>query len=102
MSEEKDFRGMNIPRTEPKSILQQANDAVMSRQKERGSGVRVAESWARIFEALTGFAVEPEDYAWAGLAMKLARESTNRGENLDNLVDIVGYVEVLNRIRREV
>lgn len=81
------------------SITEQALATVKDRQGERGSGVGTAERWAKIFEAITGHPVTSEDYAWAGLAMKLAREGERPKKNPDNLVDTVGYIEVLDRIR---
>lgn len=84
-----------------KTITEQALETVRSRQSERGTGVGVARRWAQIFGAITGLDVSAEDYAWAGLAAKLAREGERPGKNPDNLVDTVGYVEVLDRIRRE-
>lgn len=87
-------------KTENKSILSEAEDIVNgSRQSDYGDANESFSRIATIASVMTGKELSPEDCCAVMMAVKLVRESFNHKR--DNLVDLCGYAELLNRLKGE-
>lgn len=85
---------------ENKSILSEAEDIVNgSRQSDYGDANESFSRIATIASVMTGKELSPEDCCAVMMAVKLVRESFNHKR--DNLVDLCGYAELMNRLKGE-
>ena len=85
---------------ENKSILSEAEDIVNgSRQSDYGDANESFSRIATIASVMTGKDLLPEDCCAVMMAVKLVRESFNHKR--DNLVDLCGYAELMNRLKGE-
>ena len=85
-------------KTENKSILSEADEIVNgSRQSDYGDANESFSRIATIASVMTGKELSPEDCCAAMMAVKLVRESFNHKR--DNLVDLCGYAELMNRLK---
>ena len=86
--------------TENKSILSEAEEIVNGRRHSDYGDAREFFSWfATIASVMTGKELSPEDCCAVMMAVKLVRESFNHKR--DNLVDLCGYAELMNRLKGE-
>lgn len=82
------------------SILAEAEDIVNgSRQSDYGDANESFSRIATIASVMTGKELSPEDCCAVMMAVKLVRESFNHKR--DNLVDLCGYAELMNRLKGE-
>ena len=80
------------------SILQEADEIVNgSRQSDYGDARESFSSVATIASVMTGKELAPEDCCAVLMAVKLVRESF--AHKRDNLVDLCGYAELMNRLK---
>ena len=85
---------------ENKSILSEAEDIVNGiRQSDYGDANESFSRIATIASVMTGKELSPEDCCAVMMAVKLVRESFNHKR--DNLVDLCGYAELMNRLKGE-
>ena len=83
-----------------KSILSEAEEIVNgSRQSDYGDANESFSRIATIASVMTGKELSPEDCCAVMMAVKLVRESFNHKR--DNLVDLCGYAELMNRLKGE-
>jgi hypothetical protein len=83
-----------------KSILEEAHAIVNgARQEKYGDFVNTLVLVAAVVSLLTGKDIKPEDIAKVMIAMKLIREKNKHDR--ENLVDLCGYAEGLNRLKEE-
>lgn len=83
-----------------KSILAEAEDIVNgSRQSDYGDARESFSRIATIASVMTGKELSPEDCCAVMIAVKLVRESF--AHKRDNLVDLCGYAELMNRLKGE-
>ena len=81
-----------------KSILSEAQEIVDgSRHSDYGDARESFSRIATIASAMTGKELAPEDCCAVLMAVKLVRESFNHKR--DNLVDLCGYAELMNRLK---
>ena len=81
-----------------KSILSEAEEIVNgSRQSDYGDAKESFSRVATIASVMTGKELSPEDCCAVLMAVKLVRESF--AHRRDNLVDLCGYAELLNRLK---
>ena len=81
-----------------KSILSEAEEIVNgSRQSDYGDARESFSRVATIASVMTGKELAPEDCCAVLMAVKLVRESF--AHRRDNLVDLCGYAELLNRLK---
>ena len=81
-----------------KSILSEAEEIVNG--SRHSDYVNARESFSRvptIASVMTGKELAPEDCCAVLMAVKLVRESFNHKR--DNLVDLCGYAELMNRLK---
>ena len=80
-----------------KSILLEADELVNGeRQKAYGDTISCMQRTADIFTAISGKEITAKDVPLFNIAQKLARELN--GHKRDNLTDIAGYLDILNRV----
>ena len=80
-----------------KSILLEADELVNGeRQKAYGDPISCMQRTADIFTAISGKEITAKDVPLFNIAQKLARELN--GHKRDNLTDIAGYLDILNRV----
>ena len=83
-----------------KSILSEAEDIVNgSRQSDYGDARESFSRIATIASVMTGKDLLPEDCCAVMMAVKLVRESF--AHKRDNLIDLCGYAELMNRLKGE-
>ena len=83
-----------------KSILAEAEEIVNgSRKSDYGDANESFIRIATISSVMTGKELSPEDCCAVMMAVKLVRESFNHKR--DNLVDLCGYAELMNRLKGE-
>lgn len=83
-----------------KSILSEAEEIVNgSRHSDYGDPVESFERIAKTASMIAGKDLFPEDCCAVMMAVKLVRESFNHKR--DNLVDLCGYAELMNRLKGE-
>ena len=83
-----------------KSILADAEEIVNgSRQSDYGDANESFSRIATIASVMTGKDLSPEDCCAVLMSVKLVRESFNHKR--DNLVDLCGYAELMNRLKGE-
>ena len=83
-----------------KSILSEAEEIVNgSRQSDYGDARESFSKVAAIASVMTGKELSPEDCCAVMIAVKLVRESF--AHKRDNLVDLCGYAELMNRLKGE-
>ena len=81
-----------------KSILSEAEEIVNgSRHSDYGNARESFGRIATIASVMTGKELSPEDCCAVLMAVKLVRESF--AHKRDNLVDLCGYAELLNRLK---
>lgn len=81
-----------------KSILSEAEEIVNgSRHSDYGDARESFSSVATIASVMTGKELAPEDCCAVLMAVKLVRESFKHKR--DNLVDLCGYAELMNRLK---
>ena len=81
-----------------KSILSEAEEIVNgSRHSDYGDEKESFSRVATIASVMTGKELAPEDCCAVLMAVKLVRESFNHKR--DNLVDLCGYTELMNRLK---
>lgn len=81
-----------------KSILAEAEDIVNgSRQSDYGDANESFSRIATIASVMIGKELSPEDCCAVMMAVKLVRESF--AHKRDNLVDLCGYAELMNRLK---
>ena len=81
-----------------KSILSEAEEIVNgSRHSDYGDARESFGRVATIASVMTGKELAPEDCCAVLMAVKLVRESFNHKR--DNLVDLCGYAELMNRLK---
>ena len=81
-----------------KSILSEAEEIVNgSRHSDYGDAKESFGRVATIASVMTGKELAPEDCCAVLMAVKLVRESFNHKR--DNLVDLCGYAELMNRLK---
>ena len=81
-----------------KSILSEAEEIVNgSRHSDYGDAKESFSRVATIASVMTGKELAPEDCCAVLMAVKLVRESFNHKR--DNLVDLCGYTELMNRLK---
>ena len=81
-----------------KSILSEAEEIVNgSRQSDYGDARESFSRVATIASVMTGKELAPEDCCAVLMAVKLVRESFKHKR--DNLVDLCGYAELMNRLK---
>ena len=89
-----------INNTINKSILSEAEEIVNgSRQSDYGDARESFSRIATIASVMVGKELSPEDCCAVMMAVKLVRESFNHKR--DNLVDLCGYAELMNRLKGE-
>ena len=85
----------------PKSVRSILEEALRIRSGERnvdyGDAVENFERIADIVAAISGVCIPPDLCCLVHIATKLSRERHNHKE--DNLIDLCGYADILNRIR---
>ena len=82
---------------EEKTLLEKATEIVEgSREADYGSAYSNMKHIADIFNAITGRDLTPEEIAILNISQKLSRELFKHKE--DNFVDIIGYIEVWNKV----
>jgi hypothetical protein len=87
-----------LTKSETESILSEAERIVNGdRQADYSDPVANFKHIASIASAIMGKSVTAEECCIVMIAVKLARE--NYKHKRDNLVDLAGYVEILNRIK---
>ena len=85
-------------KTENKSILSEAEEIVNgSRHSDYGDAKESFSRIATIASVMTGKELAPEDSCAVMMAVKLVRESF--AHKRDNLVDLCGYAELMNRLK---
>ena len=85
-------------KTENKSILSEAEEIVNgSRHSDYGDAKESFSRIATIASVMTGKELAPEDCCAVLMAVKLVRESF--AHKRDNLVDLCGYAELMNRLK---
>lgn len=81
-----------------KSILSEAEEIVNgSRHSDYGDAKESFSRVATIASVMTGKELAPEDCCSVLMAVKLVRESFKHKR--DNLVDLCGYAELMNRLK---
>ena len=81
-----------------KSILSEAEEIVNgSRHSDYGDAKESFSRVATIASVMTGKELAPEDCCAVLMAVKLVRESFKHKR--DNLVDMCGYAELMNRLK---
>lgn len=81
-----------------KSILSEAEEIVNgSRHSDYGDAKKSFSRIATIASVMTGKELAPEDCCAVLMAVKLVRESF--AHKRDNLVDLCGYAELMNRLK---
>ena len=81
-----------------KSILSEAEEIVNgSRHSDYGDAKESFRRVATIASVMTGKELSPEDCCAVLMAVKLVRESF--AHKRDNLVDLCGYAELMNRLK---
>lgn len=81
-----------------KSILAEAEEIVNgNRQSDYGDAKESFSRVATIASVMTGKELAPEDCCAVLMAVKLVRESFKHKR--DNLVDLCGYAELMNRLK---
>lgn len=81
-----------------KSILSEAEEIVNGiRQSDYGDANESFSRIATIASVMTGKELSPEDCCAVMMAVKLVRESF--AHKRDNLVDLCGYAELMNRLK---
>ena len=81
-----------------KSILSEAEEIVNgSRHSDYGDAKESFSRVATIANVMTGKELSPEDCCAVLMAVKLVRESFKHKR--DNLVDLCGYAELMNRLK---
>ena len=81
-----------------KSILSEAEEIVNgSRHSDYGYAEESSSRVATIANVMTGKELSPEDCCAVLMAVKLVRESF--AHKRDNLVDLCGYAELMNRLK---
>lgn len=89
-----------------KDIVEENKQSILSEAEEIVNGIRQSdygaarESFSRIAtiaSVMTGKELSPEDCCAVMMAVKLVRESFNHKR--DNLVDLCGYAELMNRLK---
>ena len=81
-----------------KSILSEAEEIVNgSRHSDYGDAKESFSRVATIANVMTGKELAPEDCCAVLMAVKLVRESF--AHKRDNLVDMCGYAELMNRLK---
>ena len=81
-----------------KSILSEAEEIVNgSRHSDYGDAKESFSRVATIASVMTGKELAPEDCCAVLMAVKLVRESF--AHKRDNLVDMCGYAELMNRLK---
>lgn len=87
-----------LTKSETESILSEAERIVNGeRQTDYSDPVKNFEHIARIASAILNKEITPEECCIVMIAVKHAREQYKHKR--DNLVDLVGYQEILNRIK---
>lgn len=87
-----------LTKSETESILSEAERIVNGdRQADYSDPVENFKHIAEIASAIMGKDITAEECCIVMIAVKLARE--NYKHKRDNLVDLAGYVEILNRIK---
>lgn len=82
------------------SILSEAEEIVNgSRHSDYGDAKESFSRIATIASVMTGKELSPDDCCAVMMAVKLVRESFNHKR--DNLVDLCGYAELMNRLKGE-
>lgn len=85
---------------EYKSVLNEASELVNGdRQKQYGDPIKNWEETADIASAITGRSLSPQTCIMVLIAAKLARARFKYKR--DTLVDICGYIEILNRVEED-
>ena len=85
-------------KAENKSILSEAEEIVNgSRHSDYGDARESFGRIATIASVMTGKELSPEDCCAVLMSVKLVRESFNHKR--DNLVDLCGYAELMNRLK---
>ncbi len=80
-----------------KSLLEEATEIVNgSRENDYGSAFDNMKHIADIFNTITGRDLTPEEVVLLNVSQKLSREIYKHKQ--DNLVDLIGYIEVLNKV----
>ena len=83
-----------------KSILSEAEEIVNgSRQADYGDAKESFTKVASVASVMTGKELSPDDCCAVLMAVKLVRESFRHKR--DNLVDLCGYAEIMNRINEK-
>lgn len=81
------------------SIIDQAKTIIDNRQQDYGdmneSFTRIAGLWS----AYIGVNINPSDVAKMMILLKVSRAKHNK--TVDSYVDIIGYAECANRLRRQ-
>ena len=81
-----------------KSILAEAEEIVNgSRQADYGDAKESFTKVASVASVMTGKELSPDDCCAVLMAVKLVRESF--AHKRDNLVDLCGYAEIMNRLK---
>lgn len=81
----------------PKSVTLEANEIVNGpRQQSYGHPRKNFEQTAKIWSAILGVSVTPEQVGLCMIGVKLSRQSHT--PKRDNLVDIAGYAETVNML----
>lgn len=81
-------------------ILSKAKDVVYhSRQKEYGDVKTNFEKTAKIWSAILGYEVTPQQVSLCMIGLKISRESFAHKE--DNLVDIAGYAAISGELNKQ-
>ena len=81
------------------SILKKAEAIVNSKARDYGDPVDNMNKIAKLATILTGKTLTDSDICKVQIALKLTREINKHKE--DNLVDLVGYTEILNKLGRK-
>ena len=85
---------------EEQTILDEAKAIVEgSRQSDYGDPVESFDKIAKVASMITGGDLTPKDCCAVMIAVKLVRESF--AHKRDNLVDLCGYADLLNRLKGE-
>jgi hypothetical protein len=82
------------------NVLSEAQSLVFGdRHKEYGDFSENVRKACNILKTLTGVLLTAEQFTWAIIALKLARQSQKHKK--DNLVDICGYLHLLSEVTSE-
>jgi len=93
-----DYIAFSNMKEEPENtMLEKATEIVNgSREEDYGSAFDNMKHIADIFNSITGRDLTPEEVVLLNVSQKLSREIYKHKE--DNLVDLIGYIEVLNKV----